>query len=510
MENQDWEKLGEDISRTVQEAIDSQNYNRLNQTITNTISGAMDTLEKSLHNVGDVMDKTARTFQYRSRPRGSGWTAGNAYRYQETEEQRAKYGRGAYQGQDAYRGAGGQGQDAQQGSTGYQGQSTYQGGTGYQGQSTYQGSTAYQGQNAQQQAGGAFQGGQNAGTRSAGAGYRSAQTWNGQAEGANALVKNSGLFIRPTGIKAGGIVMTAFGYIFGISLLFILLALLAAMGVTSGAVPVEVILLTIIVGVLGAGGCVLAGVGTSLLGRIKRYQRYLQVLGDKDYCEISYLAEYVKKPNKFIVKDLEKMIRKGWFRQGHLDSQKTCLIASNKAFEQYHELMQRVEAQKLEEKQMQEKKAQEQKKEQKNLDPEVQEIIRTGDEYIKKIHECNDAIPGEEISAKISRMEMLIDRIFDRVEQNPESISDIRRLMEYYLPTTVKLLEAYEQLDSLPVQGENIITSKNEIEKTLDTLNVAFEKLLDSLFQDTAWDVASDISVLNTMLAQEGLTKDDF
>ena len=253
--------------------------------------------------------------------------------------------------------------------------------------------------------------------------------------------------------------------------------------------------------------------GTSLLKKIKRYRSYLEVLGEKDYCEISYLAEYLKKPNKFIVKDLEKMIRKGWFRQGHLDSQKTCLIASNKAFEQYHELMQRVEKQKLEEKASkaeQERKTQEQAKEQKNLSPEVQEIIRTGDEYIKKIHECNDAIPGEEISAKISRMEMLIDRIFDRVEQNPESISDIRRLMEYYLPTTVKLLEAYEQLDSLPVQGENIITSKNEIEKTLDTLNVAFEKLLDSLFQDTAWDVASDISVLNTMLAQEGLTKDDF
>ena len=179
---------------------------------------------------------------------------------------------------------------------------------------------------------------------------------------------------------------------------------------------------------------------------------------------------------------------------------------SNDAFTQYNELMQRMEKQKLEEKLSREKQAKAQKK----LDPEVQEIIRTGDEYIKKIHESNDAIPGEEISAKISRMEVLVDRIFDRVEQNPESVTDIRRLMEYYLPTTVKLLEAYEQLDGMPVQGENIISSKNEIEKTLDTLNAAFEKLLDSLFQDTAWDVAADISVLNTMLAQEGLTKDDF
>ena len=103
-------------------------------------------------------------------------------------------------------------------------------------------------------------------------------------------------------------------------------------------------------------------------------------------------------------------------------------------------------------------------------------------------------------------MEMLVDRIFDRVEQKPDTVSDIRKLMDYYLPMTMKLLQAYEDLDAQPVQGENIISSKIEIEKTIDTLNVAFEKLLDDLFQDTAWDVSS---VLNTMLAQEGLTEDE-
>ena len=80
--------------------------------------------------------------------------------------------------------------------------------------------------------------------------------------------------------------------------------------------------------------------------------------------------------------------------------------------------------------------------------------------------------------------------------------------MQYYLPTTLKLLKAYREFDGQPVQGENIISSKKEIEKTLDTLNVAFEKLLDDLFQETAWDVSTDISVLHTMLAQEGLTED--
>ena len=127
-----------------------------------------------------------------------------------------------------------------------------------------------------------------------------------------------------------------------------------------------------------------------------------------------------------------------------------------------------------------------------------------------KIRQSNDAIPGEEISAKISRMELLVQKIFERAKEHPEVIPDLKRLMNYYLPVTVKLLDAYEDMDRQPVQGENIRSSQKEIEDTLDTLNSAFEKLLDSVFKDVAWDVSSDISVLNTVLAQEGLKEDDF
>jgi len=86
----------------------------------------------------------------------------------------------------------------------------------------------------------------------------------------------------------------------------------------------------------------------------------------------------------------------------------------------------------------------------------------------------------------------------------------MKKMMSYYLPTTVKLLNVYEELDTQAIQGPNILKSKQEIEQTLDTLNIAFEKLLDDFYQEIAWDVSSDISVLNTMLAQEGLTKSDF
>ena len=140
----------------------------------------------------------------------------------------------------------------------------------------------------------------------------------------------------------------------------------------------------------------------------------------------------------------------------------------------------------------------------------MQEVLDKGNEFLDKIHRSNDAIPGMEISAKTSRMELIVEKIFERAQKHPEIIPDLKKLMNYYLPMTVKLLDAYEEMDQQPVQGENIQASKKEIEDTLDTLNQAFEKLLDSAFQDTAWDVSSDISVLHTLLAQEGLTDDDF
>ena len=89
-------------------------------------------------------------------------------------------------------------------------------------------------------------------------------------------------------------------------------------------------------------------------------------------------------------------------------------------------------------------------------------------------------------------------------------------MMKYYLPTTIKLLDSYEKLTEEELSGQhpdqltNIAKSKKEIEDTLDTIDQAFEKLLDSFFEEAAWDISSDISVLHNMFAQEGLTESDF
>ena len=111
------------------------------------------------------------------------------------------------------------------------------------------------------------------------------------------------------------------------------------------------------------------------------------------------------------------------------------------------------------------------------------------------------------MSEKLYRLESTVDRIIEQVRQNPESASELSKLISYYLPTTVKLLKAYTELDKQTVNGENIVKTKKEIEDALDTINDAFERLLDSLFENMAWDVSSDISVMETMFAQDGLTE---
>ena len=225
---------------------------------------------------------------------------------------------------------------------------------------------------------------------------------------------------------------------------------------------------------LAAGA--LAGVGLltggiKKLGKLERFQKYIGTLGTHTYCNFEQLSAAVGKPVKFVKKDVKKMISDGWFRQGHIDAQETCLITSNETYQQYTQTAKALE-----------EKKQEEERRQADLSPEVQEVLDKGNEFLDKIH----------------------------AQKHPEIIPDLKKMMNYYLPMTVKLLDAYEEMDRMPVQGENIKSSKKEIEDTLDTLNQAFEKLLDSVFQDTAWDVSSDISVLHTLLAQEGLTDDDF
>ena len=310
------------------------------------------------------------------------------------------------------------------------------------------------------------------------------------------------LYGSPNGQTATGILKTVFGGMLTIA--GFTLSLISGIFALVGMAGSFVVPLCFGVGSLGLGSWLLTG-GIRVLGRVSRYKVYLKTLGQKTHMSLERLARSVGKNEKFVRKELSGMIDEGLFLEGHWDKEQQNLITSNETFQSFEKSRMELEARQREEAARATVTAPA-----KTVSPKVQEVLDRGNAYLQEIRRCNDEIPGEEISAKIDRMDAIVLRIFERAEAHPEVIPDLKKLMDYYLPMTIKLLNAYADMDRQPIQGETILASKQEIDATLDTLTLAFEKLLDSVFQDTAMDVSSDISVLHTLLAQEGLTGDDF
>lgn len=142
-------------------------------------------------------------------------------------------------------------------------------------------------------------------------------------------------------------------------------------------------------------------------------------------------------------------------------------------------------------------------------DPEADRLIAEGEKYLQELAVADIRIDNESVSASIRRMEVACRSIFAYIEEHPAKAGQIRKFINYYLPTTMKLLNTYDRLTRQGVQGENISSTMFDIEAMMQTIATAFEKQLDNLFENEALDISTDISVLETMLQQEGLTEDE-
>lgn len=244
-------------------------------------------------------------------------------------------------------------------------------------------------------------------------------------------------------------------------------------------------------------------IGFKLRNRMKRFKRYQKVLNGRTYCMIQELSTATGAETKEIIKDLRKMIKAGVFTEAYLDEQETCLMTDYKTYTQYLETMKNAKEKQAAEKKEKEKWANRQ-------DGNVlKETIDEGKNYIQIIKAANDALPEVEISEKLDQLETVTTKIFDYVEQHPDKLPEIRKFMCYYMPITLKLVKAYQNFDEHGFNEEEIISTKLEIKGTLDTINLAYQNLMKKLMQADILDVSSDISALETILAQEGLTDDE-
>ena len=139
---------------------------------------------------------------------------------------------------------------------------------------------------------------------------------------------------------------------------------------------------------------------------------------------------------------------------------------------------------------------------------ELDKMIAEGEKAIAEMKRLDDNIADVKISAQIVRLQELTRRIFEQVKATPAKLPQIRKFMNYYMPTSIKLLNAYDLMGAQGVEGENISGTMVRVETMMSTIVLAFEKQLDSLFGSEALDISTDITVLENMMAREGFTDD--
>ncbi|MGI6192356.1 MAG: 5-bromo-4-chloroindolyl phosphate hydrolysis family protein [Christensenellales bacterium] len=132
-------------------------------------------------------------------------------------------------------------------------------------------------------------------------------------------------------------------------------------------------------------------------------------------------------------------------------------------------------------------------------------VIAQGQEAMKKLRELNEGIKDHLLTAQINRMEIACSSIFKAIAEKPSRSGQVRRFMNYYLPTSLKLLESYRQLTAVSTGQQNVETSRMRIRESMGMIADAFEKQLDNLYEDVAIDITTDIEVMESMLKSEGL-----
>lgn len=327
------------------------------------------------------------------------------------------------------------------------------------------------------------------------------------------LAKAKKRFRSSWGLTASGVVMAAAG---GAGMVFFgIPALVSALAPAVAGNPEVAV--TAILGILTAGFATLLGFGIRNLRRASKLKALQRAVGQREAVGFDDLAARMQVSPKAALAASRTLIKGGYLPEGRIDDENTTLMVTENAYHQYRQFQQS-QRQTLAEREAAEAaraaeaaaRAAREQDISERLTPEQRAFVACGRDHVRQMDELNAAIDDAAVSERITAIQDVVGRILARAEEEPAIIAGLDRLTAYYLPTTVKLLDAYDRLEEEPIQGENISSSRSEIEHTLEVLHSAFEKLFDDTYQDLSLDVSADISVLHAMLAQEGLTEGPF
>ena len=245
-------------------------------------------------------------------------------------------------------------------------------------------------------------------------------------------------------------------------------------------------------GMMAGGASLLLGSG-AMKRRQRRFATYLRTVGQKQAVPLDYLARAADVSRRRVEKDVNLMLEKGlWGDEAYIDMGSGMLFKSQAAATAYFDAAHRAKAEQGQPAQ---------------TAPAPAGYAAT----LAQIRELNDRIADEAISAKLDRMEQVSGRIFKLIEEDEAKRDAAGTFLNYYLPTTLKLLENYASFEEAGVSGENLSQAKAKIEKTMDSIVAGFEHQLDELYRTDAMDIDSDIRVMETMLRRDTASvADDF
>ena len=245
------------------------------------------------------------------------------------------------------------------------------------------------------------------------------------------------------------------------------------------------------VGLLAGGVSLL--IGSAVMKRkMRRYAKYLACAGTRDAIPLAHLMKAAEVGEAKAERDLEAMVEKGmWGPDAYLDRGNDMLFRTQAAANAYFSA----------------KRAGEQRQ-------AAETAAQNADGYegmLLAIRRANDRIDDEVLSAKIDRLETVTGQIFKVIQEQPAKKNQAGTFLNYYLPTTQKLLDSYADFEEAGVSGQNLDQAKARIQETMDNIIAGFEHQLDELYRDAALDIDSDIRVMETMLKRDTSTvADDF
>ena len=237
-----------------------------------------------------------------------------------------------------------------------------------------------------------------------------------------------------------------------------------------------------------AGGVAMLVAGQRMKRRSARVARYLAVMGKRGYIAVDELCAVTGKSRKKIESDLNYMVEKGLLGTGaYLDSGRGIFFRSADAFADYANATAKKE----------------------DVTPKEANEGYAG--ALRAIRSANDRIADPVLSEKIDHLETVAGKIFREVEEHPEKQQQAATFLNYYLPTTLKLLDSYAKFEEAGIEGENLSRAQERIEETMDALIKGFDKQLDDLYRNEAMDIDSDIRVMENMLRRDTASvEDDF